>query len=57
MTILQQEFGKPEHVMGWVVEDLSKLKPATSDKLFVEFVDNVERICRDLEAVDMKKEW
>ena len=56
MDILQQEFGKPEHVMSWVVGELSRLKPATTDKLFVEFVDKVERICRDLEAVGMKKD-
>ena len=56
MDIFQQEFGKPEDVMSWVVGELNGLKPDTSDKLFMEFVDKVERICRDLEAVDMKKD-
>ena len=55
MNILQREFGKPEDVLSWVVGELSRLKPVTNDKLFVEFVNKVEKICRDLEAVGMKK--
>ena len=56
MEILHEEFGKPEHVMNWVVGELSSMKPVTTDKLFVEFVDRVEKIYRDLEAVSMKKD-
>lgn len=44
MKILQEEFGKPEHVMNYVVSELCKLKLVTSDKLFVEFVENIEKI-------------
>ena len=42
--------------MSWVVGELSRMKPVTTDKLFVEFVDKVEKICRDLESVNMKKD-
>ena len=56
MNILQEEFGKPEHIMNWVVNELSKLKLVTSDKLFVDFVEKLEKISRDLEAVGMKKD-
>ena len=45
MNILQQEFGKPEDLMSWVVGELNRLKPFTSYKLFMEFVEKVEKIC------------
>ena len=56
MDILQEEFGKPEHVMSWVIGELSRLKLVTSDKLFVEFVEKLEKISRDMEAVGMRKD-
>ena len=56
MDIFQEEFGIPEHVMSWVIGELSRLKLVTSDKLFVEFVEKLEKISRDMEAVGMKKD-
>ena len=42
--------------MSWVVGELNRLKPFTLYKLFMEFVEKVEKICWDLEAVGMKKD-
>ena len=54
MDILQNEYGKPEQIIRDVNAELNKLKPPSGEKAdqgFVEFVEKVENICRDMETV------
>ena len=54
LDILQNEYGKPDLVISDVNADLNKLKPITGEKAdqgFLDFVEKVENICRDMETV------
>ena len=54
LDILQNEYGKPALVINDVNADLNKLKPITGEKAdqsFLDFVEKVENICRDMETV------
>ena len=54
LDILQNEYGKPEMVISDVNADLNKLKPPIGEKAdqgFINFVEKVENICRDMETV------
>ena len=54
LDILQNEYGKPEMVISDVNADLNKLKPPIGEKAdqgFINFVEKIENICRDMETV------
>ena len=59
LDILQNEYGKPEQVLSDVNDELDKLKPPTGEKAdedFVDFVEKIENICRDMETVSRSED-
>ena len=56
MKILADEFGTVEQIIDSVVSEIERIKLVNSDKAFVEFVEKLERIHRDLKTVDMLRE-
>ena len=56
MTILERKFGGGRKVVDAAVSDLEKLKTPATDKEFVKFVEMIESIHRDLEALDLVAE-
>ena len=59
MTILQGKFGRPFLIVEGVVSDIEKIKPITgekADKLFVDFVETLEKIEQDLECQNLLSE-
>ena len=59
MKILQGKFGRTCLVVESVVSDIEKIKPITgekADKMFVEFVETLEKIERDLKAQSLLDE-
>ena len=56
MTILLGKFGRPFLIVEGVVSDIEKIKPITgekADKLFVDFVETLEKIKRDLKCQNL----
>ena len=56
MAILERKFGGNRKVVDAAVSDLEKLKAPTTDKEFVRFVESIESVKRDLEALDLVAE-
>ena len=56
MKILAEEFGTVDQIVDSVVSEIEKIKLVNSDKAFVEFVEKLEKIHRDLKTVDMLRE-
>ena len=56
MKILAEEFGTVDRIVDSVVSEMERIKPVNSDKAFVEFVEKIEKMHRDLKTVDMLRE-
>ena len=56
MSILEEEFGTPRQVVDTIVTEMEKLKPVTSDKMFIDYVEKLEKIQRDLTTVNCLEE-
>ena len=56
MKILTDKFGQSHLVIDSVVNEIEKMKVVTSDKQFLEFVETLEKIQKDLEALNLKGE-
>ena len=56
MDILAQEFGTTRQVVDSVITEIEKLKLVTTDRMFIDFVEKLERIHRDLTTVKMIEE-
>lgn len=57
--IIKDELGTARHVVDNVVTEIKRMKPVTgekADKMFVEFVEKVERIVRDLTSDGLLQE-
>ena len=53
MDILAKKFRTTRHVVDSVITEIEKLKIVTTDKMFIEYVEKLERINRDLTTVKM----
>ena len=53
MDILAKKFGTTRHVVDRNITEIEKLKIVTTDKMFIEYVEKLERINRDLTTVKM----
>ena len=53
MKILTYKFGQSHLVIDSVVNEIEKMKVVTSDKQFLEFVETLEKIQKDLEALNL----
>ena len=53
MKILAKKFGTSRLIVESVVSEVDKLKVVTSDKMFLEFVEKLERLNKDLETVNL----
>ena len=56
MEILADRFGTTRRVVDSIVSEIEKLKIVTTDKMFIEYVEKVERIKRDAETVNLIEE-
>ena len=56
MKILDEKFGKARLVIDDTVNELEKMRPVTTDKDFIVFVDKLEKIQRDLSELKMESE-
>ena len=56
IVTLTKKFGTNTIIVDNVVDEIEKLKLVTSDKYFVEFVERLERIDRDLSTMKLKEE-
>ena len=56
MKILAARFGTTRRVVDSIVSEIEKLKIVTTDKMFIEYVEKVERIKRDAETVNLIEE-
>ena len=56
LNILAAEFGTKEQIIDSVVYEVEKMKHITTDKMFLEFVEKLEKIHRDLKTVAMLEE-
>ena len=52
MEVLANEFGTSKLIVDSVIAEMDKMKISTTDKMYIEFVEKVEAIYRDLKAVD-----
>ena len=52
MDIIEDELATPKIIIDQTVTELERMKTATSDRAFVDFVDSLEKICRDLTTLD-----
>ena len=52
MKELEDYFGTTRQLVMSITAELDKLKPANDDKLFVSFVDKIEKARQDLEAIN-----
>ena len=56
MTVIEEELATPKIIVDQTVGEIERMKTATSDKSFVEFVDALEKIQRDLLTLDQLSE-
>ena len=54
MQVLKSKFGNPRHIVSSCLKDIDKLKTPQSDESFVSFVEDLEKIERDLKAVNLQ---
>ena len=53
MDVLMKEFGTSRLVIDSVTAEIERLKNVTSDKMFLEFVEKLEKIERDLKTMNL----
>ena len=51
MTILEKKFGSKSLVVRDIISQIEKLKPISTDKGFIEFVEQLEKVKLDLETL------
>ena len=56
MTILAAEFGTTRQIVDSVVSEIERLKLVTSDVGFIDYVEKLEKVYRDLKTVKMVEE-
>ena len=56
MEVLTEEFGASYLVVDDVVAQIERIKPIINDKTFLDFVEKLEKIQRDLKALDLVEE-
>ena len=56
MEVLDERFGQGCLVIQDIVNQIEKMKPVTTDKGYIEFVEKVEQMKLDLQALDMLDE-
>ena len=56
MTIIEDELASPKIIIDQTVNEIEKMKIATSDRGFIEFVDSLEKIHRDLSTLNQLPE-
>ena len=54
MEALKSKFGNPRHIVSSCLRDIDKMKTPTNDELFISFVEDLEKIERDLKAVELE---
>ena len=53
MTVLEEEFATSRQVVDCIVAEIKKMKAATTDKMFVDLVEKLERSERDLNTLKL----
>ena len=56
MQILTRKFGGSRLIVAEVVSEIRNMKPVTTDKMFIEFVDSIDKIHRDLVELNLESE-
>ena len=56
MDVLDNKFGSSRLVIDDIVVQIEKMKPVTTDKGFIEFVEKLEKIQMDLDSLDKLEE-
>ena len=56
MSVIEEELASPKLIVDITVGEIERMKTATSDKAFVDFVEALEKIERDLETVNLISE-
>ena len=56
MSILSAKFGSTRRIVDSIITDIDKLKVVTTDKMFIEYVERLERINRDVVTVKIVDE-
>ena len=56
LEVLTEEFGASYLVVDDVVAQIERIKPVINDKTFLDFVEKLEKIQRDLKALDLVEE-
>ena len=56
MKILTKKFGSSRFIVDEIVSQIRGMKPVTTDRMFIEFVETIDRIHRDLVELDMEAE-
>ena len=56
MKILTRKFGSSRLIVAEVVSEIRGMKPVNTDKMFIEFVDSIDRIHRDLVELNLEAE-
>ena len=56
MNILSSKFGCTRKVVDCIITDIDKLKIVTTDKMFVDYVEKLERINRDVSTIKITDE-
>ena len=55
MKTLEERFGKARHIISSCVSEITKMKKPNTDEQYIRFVENLEKIKSDLEAVGLEK--
>lgn len=56
MSIIEEELATPKMIVDITVNEIEKMKMATTDKGFIEFVESLEKIVRDLSTLSQISE-
>ena len=54
MEVLKSKFGNPRHIVISYLKDIDRIKTPTKDEAFVSFVEDLEKIERDLRVVQLE---
>ena len=56
MNVLERKFGTKMLVVQDIISQVEKMKPVTTDKMFIEFVEKLQKIKLDLDSLDQISE-
>ena len=54
MLNLNSKFGNPCHIVSSCLKDIDRMATPQNDESFVTFVENLEKIERDLQALNLE---